>query len=153
MPRQSPRTALFSWKIQKNIFEIWLTKKSFIKCIEILPPHLSEKIIVIVYWLPISLQEIEIYRYRLGLFKLSVIVIAVQKGLSPINLSVLNMVVGLRAKPITCYACKAVMERMLALLCKRGDRRLLWGATHANLCGVVLIPTAQKQLLLLWFQL
>ena len=46
IPRQSPWTALFSWKIQKNTFVICLTrKKHFVKHIENLPQHLSENFI------------------------------------------------------------------------------------------------------------
>ena len=41
MPQQSPWIALFSWKICKNIFAIWLTKNNFVKHIENIPQHLS----------------------------------------------------------------------------------------------------------------
>ena len=45
MPRQSPKTTLFSGKIYKNIFAIWLTKKNFVKHIENLAQHLLKKFI------------------------------------------------------------------------------------------------------------
>ena len=76
--------SLFLKNLEKTFLQFDLQTKNFVKHIENLPQHLSEKFIG--DNLSISLEEIEIYRLSVSpraFFKLSIIVIAlVQNGLS-----------------------------------------------------------------------
>ena len=89
---ESVSCSLFSKNLEKIFLQLFgLQKKNFVKHIETLPQHLSE----IIYRLPISLQEIEIYRLSVSprsFFKLSITVIAsAQKGLSSPSLVIINL--------------------------------------------------------------
>ena len=61
---ESVNCSLFLKNLEKHFCDLTYKKKNFVKHIENLPQHLSENLSAIIYRLPISLEEIEIYRYR-----------------------------------------------------------------------------------------
>ena len=63
---ESANCSLLLKYLEKTFLQFDLQKKNFVKHIENLPQHLSEKFIG--DDLSISLEKIEIYRYRPGLF-------------------------------------------------------------------------------------